>query len=97
MSDVKHAHIVTYIPQPDGRTIIQADTYHEQPATMKQQIMQHKETSREMFMVDLIDLVAPFTKGDASELTLHLQCDAKGDPRRITQIYTTKKEVYPRR
>lgn len=95
--EIKHAQVTSYVPLPDGRTFIQIDAYHEHPSSLKQHIMQHQETNRETFMTSLIDSVAMFTKGEVSELTLHLTSDTKGDPRRITQIYTTKKEVYPRR
>jgi hypothetical protein len=94
---IKHAKVITHTPQDDGTVEIQTDSYHEEPSSFKQEIMQHKTTSRHDFFSDLIDSVALITKKITRELTLRITVDEAGDPTLITETYTTKKEHYPKR
>lgn len=97
IDDIKHAKITTYMPQPDGSIEIQTDSYYERPSSLKQEITKHIKTTRDTFMADLINCVDVITSMQTPELTLVITTDRDHNPTLITQTYTTKKIVYPRR
>jgi hypothetical protein len=95
--DIKHAKVTTYTSLPDGTVEIQTDSYYERPSGLKQEVMRHIKTNRDTFMTDLITCVEVVTSQKTPELTLVITTDNAGNPTLITQTYTTKKIVYPRR
>lgn len=90
----KHIKVRSFIPQQDGSTVVQTDTYAERPASFRQEIMKHERTSRETLIKDIISALRPMTSELTKELTITIKADDYYYPNQLTYTYTSKKEVY---
>jgi len=94
---MKHAKVTTYTPQDDGSTRIETSSYHEQLSSIREQIEQHIQTSKDTFLGDIITCLSLITDQKTKELTIVIKSDDRYMPKLITQVYTVKKEDFNKR
>lgn len=88
---MKHARVTTYTPQDDGTIEIKTEGYFENLNSVKQEVRQNLNTTKETLMQDVIKCMEVFTQTDTPELTLTL-VKHRGEPRRIIKTYLVYKD-----
>lgn len=94
--NLKHAKLKRTIPQPDGSTVIQNESYYESLSSYEEQIEQKIKTSKQTFLADLMKAVAPISDGVSRTVSLSIDADENNVPYRIVQTVTIKKQQYGR-
>lgn len=97
MSDKKHTKTTTYEEQEDGSIKTITESYFEELASRKEDIIKNMKTSHNTFMADLISCTDVLSKHLTKELHLTITVDEWNKPALIVKQYTTRKESFKRR
>lgn len=95
--DKKHVKIKTITPQEDGSLHTVTESYFDQLASIKEEIVKQIKTDRNNLLGDIISCLDVVQKQQTKELTLKIYLDEFNQPARIVKEYTTKKESYNKR
>ncbi len=93
----KHSKITTYTTQEDGSILATTESYFEELASRKENIIMNKRTNHNDFLSDVISCLDVINKQQAKELHLTITVDEWNKPCLIVKEYTIRKESYKRR
>lgn len=93
----KHSKITTYQTQEDGSILAITESYFEELASRKENVIQNKRTNHNDFLSDVISCLDVINKQQAKELHLTITVDEWNKPCLIVKEYTIRKENYKRR
>lgn len=93
----KHTKLTSYEPQEDGTIKAVTESYFEELASRKEEVIKNVPTSYTTFMADLISCADVIQKQQTRELHLIINVDEWNKPSRITKQYTVRKENFKRR
>lgn len=88
---MKHGRITTYTPQEDDSLLIRTEGYFEDLNSVKEEIRQNINTTKETLMQDVIKAMEVFTQTDAPELTITM-VKQKGEPTRLVKTWIVYKK-----
>jgi len=88
---MKHGKITSYTPQPDGSLLIRSEGYFEELNSVREEIRQNIDTTKETLMQDVIKAMEVFTQTEAPEITITV-IKQRGEPHRIVRTHTVYKK-----
>jgi predicted transport protein len=97
MTTPKHTKITTYEVLEDGGIKAVTESYFEELASRKEDIIQNVKTNHNDFMADLLSCTDVIQKQQTRELHLRITVDEWNKPNMIIKQYTTHKDSYKRR
>jgi hypothetical protein len=93
----KHTKITLYEELPDGSISAVTESYFEELASRKSDIIAKVKTDRSTFLSDVISCLDVISKQQAKELHLTISVDEWNQPNLIIKQYTIRKENFKRR
>lgn len=93
----KHTKLTTYIQQEDGTIRAVTDSYFEDLASRKEDVIAKVKTDRNSFLSDVISSCDVIMKQQAKVLSLTITVDEWNQPELIVKQYTIRKENFNRR
>lgn len=97
MSDIKHTKITSYEEQPDGSIKAVTESYFEDLASRKEDIIKNVQTSHKDFLSDIINCLDVINLKQTKELNLRITVDEYLNPKLIVKQYTVRKESFNKR
>ena len=95
--DKKHIKVTNYEEQEDGSIKIVTESYFEELASRKEDVVKNIKTDNNNLLSDMIASLDVITKKLTKELHLTISMDEWNQPHMITKQYTVKKESFKRR
>jgi hypothetical protein len=93
----KHTKITIYEEQEDGAIKAVTESYFEELASRKEDIIKSIKTNHNNFLGDVMSCLDVISKQQAKELHLTITVDEWNQPSLIVKQYTVRKENYKRR
>ena len=93
----KHARITSYTQNDDGSIAAVTESYFEDLASRKEDIIKSVKTDHNNFLSDIIACLDVINKHQTKELNLKITVDEWNKPNLIVKQYTVKKENFKRR
>lgn len=93
----KHTKITTYNQREDGSLEVVVESYFEDLASRKQDVVSKIKTDYNNFYADLVSCTDVIKDQKTKELHLIITVDEWNKPALITKQYTERKENYNRR
>lgn len=97
MSNPKHTKVTVYEEQEDGSIKCITESYFEELASRKEDIVKSIKTDHNNLLSDIIANLDVVNKKLTKELHLIISMDEWNQPHMITKQYTVKKESFKRR
>jgi len=99
MSDekLKHAKITKYEEQSDGSIKTVTESYFEELASRREDIIQRVRTDHNSFLSDVIACLDVITQQRTRSLRLDISVDEWNKPTLIVKQYTVRREDFKRR
>jgi len=95
--DKKHIKVTNYEEQEDGSIKIVTESYFEELASRKEDVVKSIKTDHNNLLSDVITHLDVINKKLTKELHLIITMDEWNQPKTITKQYTVKKESFKRR
>jgi len=93
----KHTKITTYVVQDDGTIRAFTDSYFEDLASRKEDVIAKVKTNKNNLLSDIISCLDVIMKQQAKVLNLTVTVDEWNQPNLIVKQYTVRKENFNRR
>lgn len=93
----KHTKITTYSQEEDGTLKAVTESYFEDLASRREDVIKNVKTNHNNFLSDVIACLDVITKQQARELHLTISVDEWNKPALIVKQYTIRKENFKRR
>lgn len=97
MDKPKHTKITSYRKQEDGTLLSITESYFEDLASRKEDIIAKIKTNRNNFLSDVISCLDVISKQQAKELHLTITVNEWNQPDIIVKQYTVRKETFNKR
>lgn len=97
MDKPKHTKITSYEPQEDGTIKAVTNSYFDDLASRKEDVISKIKTNHNDFLSHVISCLDVISKQKTKELNLTITVDEWNKPDLIVKKYTVRKENYKRR
>jgi len=97
MDKPKHSKITKYEEQSDGSIKATTESYFEELASRKEEVIKSVKTNHDSFLSDVISCLDVINLQQAKELHLTITVDEWNKPALIIKQYIIRKENYNRR